>query len=336
MESAVRKSLGELAKNMERDFKQTHEFDAEESASELHAVLAANNRKLHAFSLDHLDDAAQIEVEYRFPFNAEGFAKTVDRLTALFGAPSHSLETVLTFERENSRVRSLIKSTGEIQLDSKTKLVDCVVGSVVIDGRRVSKTWCASLEEPVEDDQITRASEVWFAQNNSASVEGAVTFPLDAVTGVEGSATQEELAHSWGRLRFLSIGRKPTRQFINLPAAISLEKEGDASGEGSGGASAAPRRHLALGDVTVTVQASCKPTTRAVPALQPVGVKRRKRLTFTTDGFHVDCTQFKVQGGNKTMFNVEIEFDLKCARAAGSKTTPAGSLQVPEMLEFLL
>jgi hypothetical protein len=348
MESAVRKSLDELAEVLKRDVDLLHIPIAGEVTSDrkkkhevLHTVLASNNRKLHTFSLDNLllHGAAQIEVEYRFPFSAKGFDEVVDRLTMLFGAPSCSLETVLTFEHEKSHVRSVVKSSGQVQLDMKTKLVGCVIGSAVVDGRSVSKTWCVSLEESIEDKQIAQASEAWFRQNgqalrivpaqalDSASIEGSVTFPLDLVTDVKGPATKEELSHSWKQLRFLCVGRKPNRQFINLPSVIFLKK----------GETGVSKRHLALGDVTVAMHDSCETTTRTTLNLHPVGVKRRRRLTFTTDEFHVDCTQFKIQGVDRTMYNVEIEFDLKCTRAAAATTTDdVGSFQVPTTLEFLL
>lgn len=310
MDSATRQSLTRLAEVLKTDVGAVDRpTQGTQASAELHEVLASCAHKLGEFSRDELrDDAAQIEVEYRFPCSAATFSTVVDRLTALFGTPSRTLETVLTFRDENSHVRStLSSSTGKISLDTKTKLVDCVVGSTVVDGRLVNKTWCASLEEPVADDQITQASKDW--SKKTGALDGSVAFPLESVTDVQGAAaTKEELAESWEQLRFLSIGRKPNRQFINLPAKIAED------------------RHLALGDVTVTIESSCKTTTKPAPGLQPTGVKQRRRLMFNTKSFRVDCTRFRIEGLGKTMYNVEIEFDMK--RTQG--------FTIPEELAFLL
>ena len=244
----------------------------------------------------------KLEVEYRLACTREAFERHVATLTSLFGQPATQADTVFYFAPpEVSPVRCVVDRAGRVQsVDSKTDLHTRVLGSTDVGGVRVPLVakccWEAGVQGSLRE-RVCEASEALGAP------------PIFTRTTPDAPEQAFLLTH-WRDLPFLRIGERSgdgTDVFALMP--------GQAAG-----------KHFAFGAVLMRT----RPAAEGANLQQ---VKSRERATFTSEeqGFHVDCTQFRLRRSPsgkpveaKPRYNIEVEMDI------------GTSLRFPTMLQFLL
>ena len=209
---------------------------------------------------------------------------------------SQSSDTILHFvSKKNGPVRFCLGADGKkVYCGTKKTLLSTVLETRTILGSDVKVVGVCSVETDVEDEVVEQSAVIWATRNEKGV--GSTANPVQPIVRIDWEHVdsvvvtgphkldEEDIEEIGPLLWFVTSGKKSDMSLVSVPCCVD-------------------KRHFPLGAFVAKISPSAVPklekqVSGSKPALVPVQVKVRRRLTFQYNSkIKIDCTTFALHGG---------------------------------------